>query len=152
MTAGGARNRGIKVAAGEVIAFLDDDAAPEPDRLAHLGAAYHAPRVMGVGGSIVSRWESARPGWVPRAFDWVVGCTYRGMPETAAPVRNLIGCNMSFRREVFEAVGGDRRRAGRDGGRLRPREPRPSHRHNLRATARAYDSRRCKRPAAQPRL
>jgi GT2 family glycosyltransferase len=111
----GARNSGIQVATGDVVGFLDDDAAAEPDWLAHLVAAYDAPRVMGVGGSIVPRWESARPGWMPRELDWVVGCTYRGMPETTAPVRNLIGCNMSFRREVFEAVGGFRSVLGRVG-------------------------------------
>lgn len=67
-------------------------------------AAYDAPRVMGVGGSIVPRWESARPGWMPRKLDWVVGGTYRGMPATTAPVRNLIGCNMSFRRAASWAA------------------------------------------------
>ncbi|MFN8568873.1 MAG: hypothetical protein U0Z44_15460 [Kouleothrix sp.] len=32
--------------------------------------------------------------------------TYRGAPSATAPVRNLIGANMSFRRELFTAVGG----------------------------------------------
>jgi hypothetical protein len=30
------------------------------------------------------------------------------MPETHAPVRNLIGCNMAFRKEAFAAAGGFR--------------------------------------------
>jgi hypothetical protein len=73
--------------------------------------------VLGVGGAIVPVWAAGRPGWFPEEFDWVVGCTYRGMPDTAAPVRNLIGCNMSFRRRVFEAVGGFRSGIGRIGTR-----------------------------------
>ena len=49
-----------------------------------------------------------RPRFFPAEFDWVVGCTYRGMPEEASVVRNLIGANMSFRRSALEAIGGCR--------------------------------------------
>jgi hypothetical protein len=36
----------------------------------------------------------------------VVGCSYRGLPEEIAPVRNPIGANMSFRRDVLLEIGG----------------------------------------------
>jgi hypothetical protein len=62
-------------------------------------------------------WLGGRPAWFPDEFLWVVGCTYRGMPEAARPVRNLIGCNMSFRRDVFAEVGGFRSGIGRVGKR-----------------------------------
>jgi glucosyl-dolichyl phosphate glucuronosyltransferase len=113
----GARNTGISVARGEIIAFMDEDAAAAPDWLEKLGAAYSDPRVLGVGGAIVPLWLGGRPAWFPEEFDWVVGCTYRGMPIASAPVRNLIGCNMSFRRRVFEAIGGFRSGIGRIGTR-----------------------------------
>ena len=109
----GARNSGIKVAQGEVIAFTDEDAIPAADWLAHLNQRYDDPRVLGVGGAIEPLWADRRPDWFPEEFDWVVGCTYRGMPQTTAPVRNLIGCNMTFRREVFEVIGGFRSGIGR---------------------------------------
>ncbi|MGA8745111.1 MAG: glycosyltransferase, partial [Solirubrobacterales bacterium] len=51
----------------------------------------------------------------PEEFDWVVGCTHSGMPREASPVRNLVGANMSFRREVLVAVGGFRHELGRIG-------------------------------------
>jgi glucosyl-dolichyl phosphate glucuronosyltransferase len=100
-----ARNSGISLAHGEVIAFLDDDAAAAPDWLEQLSLPYQQLEIMGVGGSIEPLWQTGRPPWFPKEFDWVVGSTYKGMPEVTAPVRNLIGANMSFRRVAFSAAG-----------------------------------------------
>jgi GT2 family glycosyltransferase len=112
----GARNTGIRSATGDVIAFLDDDAEARPGWLAGLLAAYERPSVLGVGGLIMPRWEMPPPSWFPDEYLWVVGCSYRGMPARRDEVRNLIGCNMSFRRSVFEAVGGFRTSVGRGRG------------------------------------
>jgi GT2 family glycosyltransferase len=111
----GARNSGIAAARGAIIAFLDDDAIAAPDWLEQLLAGYSSPNVLGVGGAIEPDWQGQRPRWFPPEFDWVVGCTYLGMPHEAAPVRNLIGCNMSFRREVFARIGGFSDQIGRVG-------------------------------------
>jgi GT2 family glycosyltransferase len=105
---GGARNSGVAVSTGSVIAFLDDDAVASAGWLGAFQAAYEDDLVLGVGGSIRPVWSGGRPRWFPDEFAWVVGCTYRGMPESPANVRNLIGCNMSYRRQAFEAVGGFR--------------------------------------------
>jgi glycosyltransferase involved in cell wall biosynthesis len=114
----GAWNSGIMAATGQIVAFLDDDAEAAPDWLEALWAAYSDDSVLGVGGLIQPAWEGAAPPlWFPEEFLWVVGCTYRGLPETTAPVRNLIGCNMSFRRSVFEEIGGFRKGMGHVGGR-----------------------------------
>ena len=113
----GARNAGVAVAGGEVVAFLDDDATAEPDWLERLTAGYADPDVLGVGGAIEPVWLTSRPRCFPEEFDWVVGCTYRGLPQTLAPVRNLIGANMSFRRTVLNTIGGFRCDIGRIGTR-----------------------------------
>jgi len=111
----GARNSGISLATGEILAFMDEDAVAAPDWLSVLTTAYQDVSVMGTGGMIQPVWVEQKPAWFPDEFNWVVGCTYRGVPEHASPVRNLIGCNMSFRREAFEKVGGFRSNMGRIG-------------------------------------
>jgi hypothetical protein len=47
----------------------------------------------------------------------VIGCSYRGLPETVAEIRNPIGANMAFRRTAFERAGGFRDGIGRVGAR-----------------------------------
>lgn len=112
------RNTGIAAADGEVIAFLDDDAVAERDWLRHFAAAYADPAVMAVGGRTEPAWSSGRrPAWFPEEFDWVVGCTYRGLPPGKVRVRNVLGGNASFRRLAFDLAGGFATGIGRDGDR-----------------------------------
>jgi len=111
----GARNAGVAHARGAILAFLDDDAIPEPDWLARLLEAYRDPRVIAAGGAIEPLWPAGRPRWFPEEFDWVVGCTYRGVPTAPTPVQRLIGCNMSFRREAFDLAGSFRSEIGQVG-------------------------------------
>lgn len=46
------RNIGIRAAAGELLAFLDDDALPEPTWLEEIVAAFDDPEIGGVGGLV----------------------------------------------------------------------------------------------------
>ena len=111
----GARNTGVAEASGEVVAFLDDDAIAAPDWLRRLADAYSDPNVLGAGGTVRPRWVEGKPGWFPPELDWVVGCTHTGMPRELSPVRNLVGANMSFRREPLLEVGGFSHDLGRVG-------------------------------------
>ena len=121
----GARNTAIAAAVGDIVVFLDDDAAARPGWLRALLAPYADPRVIAVGGVAHPRWPDRRPAVLPSAapddqnatgeLDWIVGCTYTGQPTQQADVRNLMGCNMSFRREVFGHVGGFAEDIGRIG-------------------------------------
>lgn len=110
-----ARNTGIAMARGEIVAFIDDDADADYHWLERLVESYRDPAVIGNGGRIVPVWEEGPPpAWLADEFLWVIGCTYRGMPERG-PVRNVIGCNMSFRSSVFEEVGSFNTEIGRLG-------------------------------------
>ncbi|MDT7580328.1 MAG: glucosyl-dolichyl phosphate glucuronosyltransferase [Pseudonocardiales bacterium] len=120
----GARNTAVAAATGDVVVFLDDDAAARPGWLAALLAPYADPQVVAVGGVAHPRFPAARPGLLPSGgtgadatgeLDWIVGCTYTGQPTERSEVRNLMGCNMSLRRSVFAEVGGFAEDLGRIG-------------------------------------
>lgn len=100
------RNAGLRAASSDVVAFVDDDAAVDPDWLPRIVEPFAAAEnVLGAGGAVVPDWESdAR--WLPDELLWVVGCTYAGHSEVSGPIRNPIGCNMAFRRRELCAIGG----------------------------------------------
>jgi GT2 family glycosyltransferase len=113
-----ARNAGVKAATGDVVAFIDDDAEADEKWLEKSVENYQDEQVIGVGGFIKAKWTSVRPMWFPEELDWIVGCSYKGMPLRRTTIRNPIGCNMSFRRMVFEKVGYFRTDIGRLGSML----------------------------------
>ena len=111
----GARNTGLAAAAQPVTVFLDDDAEARAGWLASLVSPFCDPGVVATGGSVHPRWPARRPRWLPPAFDWVVGCTYLGLPETVGPVRNPIGASMSVRTHAALDAGGFTAGMGRIG-------------------------------------
>ena len=104
--AGSARNCAVETVASDIVAFLDDDAWAEPEWLENLLTVYERFPVAAVGGPPLPDYETGRPVWFPSSFDWVFGCAYEGLPESTAPLRHLIGANMSVRRDAFVALSG----------------------------------------------
>jgi len=102
---------------GDAKVLLDDDAEAEKGWLASLLAPYAEPHVAACGGAAVAELVGPRPPWWPVEFDWVVGCSYLGLPTSTAIVRNLIGANMSIRRAMIVELGGFPEGIGRVGSR-----------------------------------
>jgi len=113
-----ARNKGILESKGDIIAFIDDDAWADKYWLERMVENYSDNNVYGVGGKIIPVFENRRPKWLPQELDWIVGCTYKGMPEVKSEIRNPIGANMSFKREAFEIAGLFKEEVGRYGKKL----------------------------------
>jgi O-antigen biosynthesis protein len=109
----GARNSGLQAATQPITVFLDDDAEARPGWLVTLVEPLSRPDVVATGGSVHPRWSSLRPRWLPPTFEWVVGCSYLGLPDSVGPVRNPIGANMSMRTKLALDVGGFNASLGR---------------------------------------
>ncbi|MDS0258461.1 glycosyltransferase [Haloarcula sp. S1CR25-12] len=112
-----ARNTGAAVATGDVFAFFDDDAVADRDWLAELVSVYERRDVPAAGGRMVPYWVAGKPAFLPEEFYWLVGVTHRGFgpdgdPDEAGEVRNTFGSNISFRRDVYESLGGFEKEIG----------------------------------------
>ena len=97
-----ARNTGYRSANGSIIAYIDDDAYPDPDWLHFLALTYLNGDFAGAGGP-----NLAPPGNGPIA-DCVAnapgGPAHVLLTDTIA--EHIPGCNMSFRKAALEKIGG----------------------------------------------
>ncbi|MCE6952212.1 glycosyltransferase [Cereibacter sphaeroides] len=108
-----ARNAGIARSAGEVVAFLDDDAVPEPTWLSRLVAPFEDARVVASGGFVRGRngitfqWRASA---VDRCgIDHPLAVDPQGV-TLCAPRGDLVprvqGTCAAFRRKSLVSVGG----------------------------------------------
>jgi glycosyltransferase involved in cell wall biosynthesis len=100
------RNEGARLATGDVVAFMDDDAIADENWVAELVAAYEDHDAVAVGGKMTPAWVAGRPRWLPQEFYWLVGVTQRGFADGPGEVRNTFGSNISCRRDVFLELDG----------------------------------------------
>jgi cellulose synthase/poly-beta-1,6-N-acetylglucosamine synthase-like glycosyltransferase len=107
-----ARNTGMRVATGSIVAYTDSDCFVDKDWLTHLVHQLERGNAAAVGG----------PNLAPRD-GWLAACVAAspGQPmhvlESDQEAEHIPGCNMAFRRHALEAVGGfdpQYRKAGDD--------------------------------------
>ena len=98
----GARNIGMEAATGDIVAYIDDDARPDPHWLTYLAATFLNSDHAGVGG----------PNFAPPGDGLVadcVACAPGGPNHVLLSDRqadHIPGCNMAFWKSSLQAVNG----------------------------------------------
>lgn len=97
-----ARNTGMHLATGEIVAYTDDDAYPDPHWLTYLADMFLTTSHAGIGG----------PNLPPPDDGWIAECVANA---PGGPIHVLLddqtaehipGCNMAFRKTCLESIGG----------------------------------------------
>ena len=110
------RNRGMKMAGGDVFVFLDDDVTVDRRLFAELATAYEEPTVVGATGRVIEpephRYGGANS-WIRKVLpgggdqgEFTRFGYPRYLRDLQAPrdVQHMLGCFMTARREAAEQV------------------------------------------------
>lgn len=107
-------NRGVRSSKGDILVFTDDDCIASEDWLVGLVKHYVSPHIGGVGGRVIPvendvfRPLSSRSSFkIGRIYpDGMITSNFDLKRDHVVAVDHLSGANMSFRRDVFQEVGG----------------------------------------------
>jgi GT2 family glycosyltransferase len=97
-----ARNTALNAGRGEIIAYIDDDAIPDPDWLTHLAVAFEQEAYVAAGGPNVPPPRSSRVAQC--VANAPGGPTHVLIGDHEA--EHIPGCNMAIRRRALLEIGG----------------------------------------------
>jgi GT2 family glycosyltransferase len=106
------RNIGIAMAAGDIVAFTDDDAIPDPYWLEELARGYDSPEIAGAGGIVYdpSGYRLQPYHFIADRLGRTPGVTpahvWGEMMRRADAFDHLMGCNCSYLRDRLVETGG----------------------------------------------
>ncbi len=102
-----ALNAGISAAAGEILAFMDDDVTVEREWLQNLTVPLRDGEWAGAGGRILPDWNCQPPKWLPRADRYALAplAVFDLGAEAGSLDESPFGTNMAFRKKMFSKHG-----------------------------------------------
>ncbi len=102
-----ARNKGIELAKGEIISFIDDDAIAREDFVEKIITNTQAfPNHYAFGGKVLPKYENGEtPEWMSPYIERIISIVDMGDKIKSFGKTYPVGCNMFFRKEIFDKIG-----------------------------------------------
>ncbi len=107
---GHARNRGVREALGEIIAFTDDDCLVDKNWVSNLYSTFKEYNADAIGGKILPIYPPVVPAWVKENIQLLCGAiVFHDYGEDIKiykkPMVEPVGANMAFKSKVFKECG-----------------------------------------------
>jgi len=103
-----ARNKGLALAKGTYISYIDDDGIARKDYISQIKKyTGQFPDDVAMGGKVLPTYEKGKePAWMSKYIERIISIVDLGDEVKVLKKTYPVGCNMIFKKSVFDKIGG----------------------------------------------
>jgi len=103
-----ARNKGLELATGDYVSYIDDDGIAREDYVSQIKAYItQYPDDVAFGGKVLPKYEKGQaPNWMSSYIERIISIVDLGDQVKVLKKTYPVGCNMIFKKSLFDKIGG----------------------------------------------
>ncbi len=102
-----ARNKGMALAKGTYISYIDDDGIAREDYVRQIKEYTEKyPDDVAFGGKVLPKYEKEAPAWMTKYIERIISIVDLGDQVKTLTKTYPVGCNMIFKKSLFDKIGG----------------------------------------------